>query len=230
MFGRIGASKPPTKTTAKTVAKPLLKPTWMIVGLGNPGARYAETRHNIGWMVVQAFAAHHQAEFQPGKGDWYEARCTVGKERLLLMLPTTYMNASGEAAAKAHKLYGVPLERIVAVVDEYNFPVGKIHLKNSGSDGGHNGTASMIQALGGVGFLRLRCGIDRNFGAGELVDYVLKPFADGEHEMRDAMIQKSILALETLVRLGTPQAMQLINADTLGKTQPDAADNPHGLP
>jgi PTH1 family peptidyl-tRNA hydrolase len=222
MIGRITASK----SLGKPIAKSLLKPTWMIVGLGNPGARYAETRHNIGWMVVQAFAARYQAEFQPGKGDWYEARCTLGKERLLLMLPTTYMNASGKAAAKAQQLYGVPLERIVAVVDEYNFPVGKIHLKNSGSDGGHNGMASMIQELGGAAFLRLRCGIDRNFAHGELVDYVLKPFADDEHTMRDAMIQKSVLALETLVRLGTPRAMQLINADKLAAAQPTAARNP----
>jgi PTH1 family peptidyl-tRNA hydrolase len=190
---------------------------WLIVGLGNPGARYAETRHNIGWMVADAFARKHTvsknpALFSAGKGDWHEARCAVRGTDVMVILPTTYMNLSGKAADRASKLFHIPKERIVAIVDEYNFPVGRIHLKNSGSDGGHNGTASMIEELGTQAFFRLRCGIDKKFGPGELVDYVLKPFAAEEIVARDAMIDKAVTAIETLIEVGAARAMQIVNA------------------
>jgi len=189
---------------------------WLIVGLGNPGARYAETRHNIGWMVADDFARKHTITkntplFSAGKGDWYEARCTVGGTDVAVILPTTYMNLSGKAAAHASRHFHIPKERIVALVDEYNFPVGRIHLKNSGSDGGHNGTSSMIEELGTRAFFRLRCGIDKKFGPGELVDYVLKPFAAEEIASRDAMIEKAVAALETLIEVGAARAMQIVN-------------------
>jgi peptidyl-tRNA hydrolase, PTH1 family len=190
---------------------------WLFVGLGNPGERYAETRHNIGWMVAAAFAQKHNTAksgtpFAKGKGAWHEARCSLHGNDVLVILPTTYMNASGEAANHARALFKTPTSRIVALVDEYNFPVGRIHLKNSGSSGGHNGTASMLEKLGSPTFLRLRCGIDKHFGPGELVDYVLKPFADDELAKRDAMIQDGVRALETLIELGTARAMATVNA------------------
>lgn len=195
---------------------------WLLVGLGNPGVRYADTRHNIGWMVAEAFVRKHRVNktasplsaelFSVGKGDWHEARCAVRGTDVLVILPTTYMNLSGKAAARAAQFFRIPKERIIAIVDEYNFPVGRIHLKNSGSDGGHNGTASMIAELGTGGFFRLRCGIDKNFGPGELVEYVLKPFASEEIAARDAMITKAVTALETLIEVGEARAMQIVNA------------------
>ena len=194
---------------------------WLVVGLGNPGARYAETRHNIGWMVAEAFARKHtikksassaqEALFSVGKGDWHEARCSVKGADVVVILPTTYMNLSGKAAVQASKTFHIPVGRIIAVVDEYNFPLGRIHLKNSGSDGGHNGTASMIEELGTSSFFRLRCGIDKKFGAGQLVEYVLSPFVPEEIAARDAMIDESVRALETLIELGAARAMQAIN-------------------
>jgi peptidyl-tRNA hydrolase, PTH1 family len=185
---------------------------WIIVGLGNPGAKYAETRHNIGWMVAEAFAQKHRSSFTSGKGDWNEARCTVHDQSVLVMLPTTYMNLSGTASVQAQRFFKTPTTRIIAIVDEYNFPVGRIHIKNSGSDGGHNGTASMIEELGSDKFIRLRCGIDKNFGPGELVNYVLKPFADDELLLRNDMIHKSVAAIESIIELGLARAMQLVNA------------------
>ncbi|MCU0425968.1 MAG: aminoacyl-tRNA hydrolase [Candidatus Kapabacteria bacterium] len=191
---------------------------WMIIGLGNPGERYAATRHNIGWMVAEAFARKHTVKtasrempFSAGKGAWHEARCAFRDADVLVILPTTYMNLSGKAAVEAGRVFKIPVGRMVAVVDEYNFPVGRIHLKNSGSDGGHNGTASMIEELRTPSFFRLRCGIDKKFGPGELVDYVLKPFADDEIAARDAMIEQSVLAIETLIELGAARAMQAVN-------------------
>jgi peptidyl-tRNA hydrolase, PTH1 family len=190
---------------------------WLIIGLGNPGERYAETRHNIGWMVAEAFATKHSTTksepmFTKGKGAWNEARCTFQDNDVMVILPTTFMNASGEAANHARAFFRVPTSRIVAVVDEYNFPVGRIHLKNSGSGGGHNGTASLLEKLGSPMFYRLRCGIDKHFGPGELVDYVLSPFANNELQQRDAMITEAVRALETLIELGGARAMGMVNA------------------
>lgn len=191
---------------------------WLIVGLGNPGKQYAETRHNIGWKVAETFAskytslaAQHDAVFKPGGGSWYEARCLVHHAHVLVILPTTYMNRSGIAVAHAARLYCIPTNQIVAIVDEYNFPVGRIHLKNSGSDGGHNGIASLIAELGTPHFFRLRCGIDKRFGPNELVEYVLAPFAPDELSARDSMISSAIQALELLITHGAAKAMQQVN-------------------
>lgn len=187
------------------------KADWLIVGLGNPGVQYAQTRHNIGWMVLETLATEQHISFLPGRGDWFEAFATLANQNIILLLPTTYMNLSGRAVLKAQRLYALPTERIVAVVDEFNFPVGKIHLKNSGSGGGHNGVTSLCEELQSQNFLRLRCGIDKNFGQGELVQYVLAPFDQSELPARDAMIQQAIVALTIILRDGTARAMQKIN-------------------
>lgn len=185
--------------------------SWLVVGLGNPGERYAATRHNIGWMVCDAFVRQSGGTFTPGQGLWFESFVRVGRENVAVILPVTYMNKSGEAAAEAQRLFRVLPEHIVVVVDEYNFPVGKIHLKGQGSDGGHNGVASMIDSLGTEKFWRLRCGIDRNFGPGGLVDYVLAPFAPDEEPARDRMIADATAALKEIVALGARRAMNNVN-------------------
>lgn len=185
--------------------------SWLVVGLGNPGERYAATRHNIGWMVCDAFVRQSGGTFTPGQGLWSESFVRVGRENVAVILPVTYMNKSGEAAAEAQRLFRVLPEHIVVVVDEYNFPVGKIHLKGQGSDGGHNGVASMIDSLGTEKFWRLRCGIDRNFGPGGLVDYVLAPFAPDEEPARDKMITDATAALKEIVALGARRAMNNVN-------------------
>lgn len=191
---------------------------WLIVGLGNIGERYAATRHNIGFMVAQALCRKYGTDFRAGKGAWFEAQCRIGGSLVLVILPTTYMNNSGKAARHACTLYNVPPERVIAVVDEYNFPVGRIHLKNSGSDGGHNGISSMIAELQTDKFLRLRCGIDRKFGAGELVEYVLKPFDESEIAARDSMIANAVSAIEFIMQSGTARAMQIVNAQSTVQT------------
>lgn len=188
---------------------------WLFVGLGNPGRRYAETRHNIGWMVCEAYAAHRKTEFSPGKGSWFQAFARRKNSWAAIVLPTTYMNNSGEAVAAVQRLFCVPPERTVVVVDEYNFPTGKIQLKPGGSDGGHNGLASVIGTTGTRDFLRLRCGIAKNFERGELVDYVLSPFADAEHEARDTMIRRGVQALDALLLQGEQRAMSAINSGSL---------------
>lgn len=188
---------------------------WLVVGLGNPGVQYAATRHNIGWMVCEALCSRYKVQLQQGAGQWLEALVSLGPATALVVLPTTYMNRSGKAVAEAQRLFRIPTERVVVVVDEYNFPVGKVHLKSQGSDGGHNGVASVIAETGTPAFWRLRCGIDRNFGPGGLVDYVLAPFAPAEEQLRDAMIEAAVEAIKDIALMGPQRAMTAVNSRPL---------------
>ncbi|GBD06752.1 Peptidyl-tRNA hydrolase [bacterium HR21] len=194
-------------------------PEWLIVGLGNPGPEYAATRHNIGWMVVQAFVERHGGRWQKGSGPWLEAPLSFAGHSVLAVLPLTFMNRSGEAVRAVQQRTGIPTERIVVVLDELNFPLGRVHLKATGSDGGHNGMASVLEALGTRHILRLRCGIGRNFPPGGMVQYVLSPFTSEEVPERDRMIEQAVSALEYLVRYGPARAMPVINSGALAEAQ-----------
>lgn len=185
---------------------------WLIVALGNPGEKYAETRHNIGWLVCFELLKKHKKEPKAGKGAWYEAALKIGQSEVLVMFPTTFMNNSGEAVKQLCGQYKIHPSRVIAVVDELNFPVGKVHFKQGGSDGGHNGLKSMIFHLNTDEFWRLRCGIDRNFAQGEMADYVLSPFKSEEIEERDKMIARGAEAVEYIARVGSSRAMSVINS------------------
>ncbi len=185
---------------------------WLIAGLGNPGLKYERTRHNIGWLVIDALAQKHGKTFKPGKGMWLETEIKIRRDSVLLIKPTTYMNASGEAIKKLINTHKLPAERVIAIVDEYNFPVGKVHIKSGGSDGGHNGITSIIEELGTMDFWRMRCGIGKNFPPGGMVEYVLANFASYETEELNAMITRACDSLEFFISAGAARAMQKINA------------------
>lgn len=190
--------------------------SYVIVGLGNPGAKYAFTRHNIGFMVVDALSGSrpwHEESLGSPAVRYLETTIRLGGSTTHVIKPLTYMNDSGKAARLVIQRLSLPPSRVIAVVDEYNFPVGKVHLRPRGSDGGHNGLTSMIEELGTDEFWRLRCGIDRKFGPGELVDYVLSDFGADEVAARDAMITKAVEALKSIISLGPERAMQLVNRD-----------------
>jgi len=186
---------------------------YIFVGLGNPGYEYANTRHNIGWMVLEEFAKKRNVEFTQGNGAWREALCTYAGKKILLIEPLTYMNLSGTAVKKVMRHYGVGPSHCIALVDEYNFPVGRLHLKQGGSDGGHNGITSLIEELQTPNFWRLRCGIAKNFEPGGMAEYVLSPFASHEQEALMLMIEKGTKAMENIIRSGTQRAMQMINSE-----------------
>ncbi len=192
---------------------------WLIIGLGNPGEKYARTRHNIGWMVADALREQYAPSqaWAKGKGAWMQVSARIAKCNVVIALPTTYMNASGEAVERLRVLYRVPHDLILAIVDEYNFPTGKIHVKQGGSGGGHNGIGSMIEELRTDQFWRLRCGIDKKFSAGGMADYVLGEFPEDEQEQVRSMIRKSILALDLICRKGAAQAMSLVNSAKFGE-------------
>lgn len=184
---------------------------YLVVALGNPGTRYSTTRHNIGWMVADTLVGTSvwHTERRPVSLEWYTL--SISGTTLHVLKPGTYMNLSGQAARVMAARLKLSPDRIIAVVDEYNFPVGRVHLRLGGSDGGHNGLTSMIEEMGTDKFWRLRCGIDRKFGPGELVDYVLAPFGAEELEARDAMITKAVDAIRSIATVGPDKAMQTVN-------------------
>ena len=183
---------------------------YLLVGLGNPGEKYKNNRHNIGWMVAEKFAEKFNLDWQKEKKYFYTKLNLFGND-VHICLPRTYMNLSGEAVLSLCTKYKIAPKNVISIVDEYNFPIGKIHFRTNGSDGGCNGIFSIIESLGTREFCRLRCGIDRKFGAGELVDYVLADFPEYEKELLDEMIKKSIEGLLFLFENGIMKGMQYIN-------------------
>lgn len=184
---------------------------YIFVGLGNPGREYESTRHNIGFMTISAFGVQLKANWsnRPPLADISEV--SYARTPIVLVKPLTYMNLSGRTVKTLSDKFSVSPENIVVIVDEYNFDVGRIQLKARGSDGGHNGLASIIECLGTDNFWRLRMGIGRDFALGGMADYVLSVFAEREISARDRMIVNAVEALKLVVKHGPLAAMNSIN-------------------
>ncbi len=186
---------------------------YVIVGLGNPGSRYERSRHNIGWQVLDSVAERHRAEFRAGRGEYFAAECAVGGNPCVLVKPTTYMNNSGVAVAEAIRHFDADLAtELLVVVDEFQLPLGAVRVNLQGGDGGHNGLASVIYHLMNDRFPRLRCGIGKNFGPGEMIAYVLSPFEATEQELVAPMIARAADAVESTVAHGIVKTMNVFNS------------------
>lgn len=188
---------------------------WLVVGLGNPEKKYLANRHNIGWTVASELNQKYKGNFSKESKNYFSSFIQIESKSLLLALPRTYMNNSGIAVLEIINKYKIPFEKIIVIVDEYNFPLGKIQLKSGGGDGGHNGIASIIDHINSNNFFRLRCGIGKNFSSGEMANYVLSDFNKDEINVRNDMIKKAVDSIETLIRLDPPRAMSLINSGNL---------------
>jgi PTH1 family peptidyl-tRNA hydrolase len=188
---------------------------WLIIGLGNPGSKYAETRHNIGWMVATHLASKYKKPIMQLSSLFKHSAMRIDGKLILVALPITYMNNSGEAAEYLCREFKILPEKTVVILDEYNFDVGKVHLKKSGGHGGHNGLASIIEHLDTRDFFRLRCGIGKRFPEGGMVDYVLSNFLPEETERKKLMIEKAVEALEHLIKTNPNRAMGEINSEEL---------------
>ncbi|MCP4584074.1 MAG: aminoacyl-tRNA hydrolase [candidate division Zixibacteria bacterium] len=174
-----------------------------VLGLGNPGRRYAENRHNLGYMVLDRLAFLKKEEFIRGDGPFVYCRAVVGDRSLYLCKPTTYMNNSGKAAICLGKYFGIGPENMLVVSDDCNLPLGKIRYRSSGSDGGHNGLASIIRILHSREFRRLRLGVNLNPPGVPLEDYVLEDFDRDEFESIDQVITAAIGFIEDLAANAT---------------------------
>ena len=205
----------------------------IVVGLGNPGGPYQDTRHNIGWMVLDRLA---DKAGWTGKGRTKDASAIVAGRyhglELILVKPLTFMNDSGIAVRKVLAREHVPLSDLLVVADDFALPFGKLRFREGGGAGGHNGLGSIIDELGTEKFSRLRVGIgapDRGF-----IDHVLSRFDPAERQRLDELLDAAADAVETWARLGTNKAanqhnnFELRPADTDRLAAPGDVDGPPG--
>ncbi len=174
------------------------QPVKVVLGLGNPGRRYAENRHNVGHMVLDRLAFLKKEEFAPGTGPFEYCRVEFNGYEIYLCKSTTYMNNTGKAAAAIKNYFNLSPESIMVIADDTNMPLGKMRFRLNGSDGGHNGLASVIKILGTEEFPRLRLGIDENPVGVPLEEYVLEDFSKEEFDTVDKMVARSIGFIEDL--------------------------------
>ncbi|MBV9441027.1 MAG: aminoacyl-tRNA hydrolase [Candidatus Eremiobacteraeota bacterium] len=180
----------------------------MVAGLGNPGPAYERTRHNVGFMVVDALAADWGVSEWQKKG---EARFALDRgRRVLLLKPQSYMNLSGGPVLSLATFYKIPPRRILAVVDDLDLPFGTLRMRARGSSGGHNGLKSLIDVLGQE-FPRMRIGIGRGSDA-DAIDRVLSPFSTAEQQELNALITRAMSGIVIWLGEGIGPAMNRVNA------------------
>lgn len=184
----------------------------LIVGLGNPGADYERTRHNVGWMVVDAFARKFRIDVTRHEKNALTGTGRVAGGSVMVAKPLTYMNLSGDAVKLLVNVYLESTEDLIVVYDDIDLPLGKLRIRPSGSAGTHNGMRSIVQVLGTEKFPRLRIGIGAADG-GRLRDYVLDEFAADEQAIVNRAIERSVDALVLFARGDLKRAMNEFNRD-----------------
>lgn len=183
---------------------------YLIVGLGNIGTEYAGTRHNIGFMVLDAFAEASNISFTAGRyGDVAQMR--LKNKQLVLLKPSTYMNLSGNAVRYWQQKENIPLENILVIVDDIALPFGAIRIKQRGSDAGHNGLKNIAQMLGTEAYARLKFGIGNDFPRGCQIDYVLGRFTPEQQTLLPGRIKVADEAIREYVLAGAQSAMCKFN-------------------
>jgi PTH1 family peptidyl-tRNA hydrolase len=185
---------------------------FLIVGLGNPGADYAKTRHNAGFLLVEKLAAQWKCDWANEK----KFRARIAKagrsgRNVLLCEPQTFMNLSGETVGALANFYQLPLKQILVAVDDADLPLGEIRLRASGSSGGHHGLESIEQHLASRGFARLRIGIGRQADAREITDYVLGKFDSAGSALLQKVLERASNQVETWLEAGIEKAMSQFN-------------------
>lgn len=186
----------------------------LIVGLGNPGAEYERSRHNAGWLIVDAFARkfriaidRHEKSAMTGEGRVAGGSVKVAK-------PLTFMNLSGDSVRLLANAYTESLDELIVIYDDIDLPLGKLRIRPSGSSGTHNGMRSIVAALGSEGFPRLRCGVrGESFPDERLRDYVLDDFAESEMTVVEAAVTRAVDALVLFCRGDLKRAMNEFNRD-----------------
>ena len=206
--------------SAKT--KPIPVYPQLIVGLGNPGAEYDRTRHNIGFEIIDEIARRWGATGSANKKfqGWFAEAPFPGGNKLRLLKPSTYMNRSGQSIRAVIDWYKLPQTSVLVIYDDMDLPVGRIRLRLSGSAGGHNGMKSAISHLGGQNFPRLRVGIgsskSADTGNKETISHVLGKFAPSEAKIMAEIVPAAADAVEASLKQGVEKAMNLYNSRVFG--------------
>ena len=186
--------------------------SWLVVGLGNPGGQYDNTRHNAGFAVADELARRGGFAIQRVRFKALTAAAQVGGQGALVMKPTTYMNLSGEAVGEAARFYKLTPDRVLVISDDVDLPLGKLRLRTGGSAGGHNGLKSIIQHLGSDQFPRLKVGVGgKPHPDYDLADWVLGKLAGEDKKLMDETVKRAADAVECLLKDGPQKAMNQFN-------------------
>ena len=183
---------------------------YLIVGLGNIGPEYAETRHNIGFMVLDYLAKKHEAQFETGRHAFVAEIKSKGRT-FVLVKPTTYMNLSGKAVGHWLSTSKLTPEQMLVITDDIAIPFGKIRIRTKGSAGGHNGLKHIEQTLGHNNYPRMRFGVGDDFHKGKQVDYVLSNFSNDEQAELQTLIEKAADAVISFGTIGLERTMNFYN-------------------
>ena len=187
----------------------------LIVGLGNPGSRYERTRHNVGFMVVDAFAKKFRIEIDRHERDAYVGKGQIAGRTVMLAKPQTFMNLSGNAVLKLVNAHIESLDDLVVVYDDIDLPVGRLRIRQGGSAGTHNGMKSIVASLASEKFPRIRFGVkgEDYAQARDLADYVLDDFALDDEPRVESAVARAVDALAVIARGDLARAMNQFNKD-----------------
>lgn len=184
---------------------------FVVAGLGNPGSKYVNTRHNVGFDTIDLLSERHGIKVSKLKHKALVGDGLIKNERVLLVKPQTYMNLSGESIRDLVEWFRVPIGKVILIYDDVDLPLGKVRIRPGGSSGTHNGMRSVIYQLNSDEFPRIRIGIDRAPEGWELADYVLGKFSPEEKKIINESISKAADAASAIVNSGIDAAMNLFN-------------------
>jgi len=189
---------------------------FLVVGLGNIGPEYAHTRHNMGFMVLDAWAKASNTLFESKRyGDL--AVVTIKGKNFYLLKPSTYMNLSGKAVRYWLGKLPITEEQLMVVCDDINLPFGTLRMRKRGSDGGHNGLKNISELIETQDFARLRIGVGHEFGEGEQIDFVLGELSEAQETQMEEISAKAIKGITDWAFIGIDRAMNFVNTKTQGK-------------
>jgi len=190
---------------------------YLIVGLGNIGNEYSDTRHNIGFIVADALAQESKAVFKPGRHADV-TRLSLKGRTMVLIKPTTFMNLSGKAVRYWMQKEDIPRENLLVIVDDLALPLGILRMRKKGSDGGHNGLISIIEHLGSDEFTRIRFGIGNDFAKGYQVDYVLGRWTSEETKTLIPRVREAVEMIKSFILVGPDRTMNIFNKKGMSGT------------
>lgn len=185
---------------------------WLIVGLGNPGKEYAQTRHNCGWMAIDRIAEKLSCRIDKGKFQGLYGQTTFCGNKVYLLKPQTYMNASGQSVLQMSAYYQIPPERILVLFDDISLAPGRLRIRPEGSAGGHNGIKSIIASIGSEAFPRIKIGVGaKPHKDADLADWVLSGFAEGERKDLSFALDNAAEAALCIMEKGIYEAANRYN-------------------
>ena len=203
---------------------------YIIAGLGNPGKQYEETRHNIGWQVIDELAGKYNIRVTESKFKGLIGKGMIGGEKVVLVKPLTFMNLSGECIREVTNFYKIDeTSQLIVVADDISLDVGQIRMRKKGSAGGHNGLKNIIAHLGHENFMRIKMGVGDKPAGYNLADYVLGHFSKEEEKILAECKKTAVLAIETIMSDGIDKAMNLYNTKKTAKKSAKQTPTSHEI-